>query len=143
MRGDEDASMNAADPAQELLKSGVSLNSLRSRVLNLYVIHGGTSFGFTAGANSGGKGYEPDVTSYDYDAPIDEQGRATTKYYALRDLLAKYRPASDPQPAMPEPVSSMTLQPVPMRAYTSLWANLGTAVESVQPKPMEAYGQDY
>ena len=113
------------------------------RSFNLYVIHGGTSFGFTAGANSGGKGYEPDITSYDYDAPIDEQGRATTKYYALRDLLAKYRPASDPQPAMPEPVSSMTLQPVPMRAYTSLWANLGTAVESVQPKPMEAYGQDY
>ena len=36
---------------------------------NLYVIHGGTNFGFTAGANSGGKGYEPDVTSYDYDAP--------------------------------------------------------------------------
>lgn len=39
------------------------------RSFNLYVIHGGTNFGFTAGANSGGKGYEPDLTSYDYDAP--------------------------------------------------------------------------
>ncbi len=47
---------------------------------NFYVIHGGTNFGFTAGANSGGKGYEPDVTSYDYDAPINEQGRPTSKY---------------------------------------------------------------
>jgi beta-galactosidase len=47
---------------------------------NFYVAHGGTNFGFTAGANSGGKGgYEPDVTSYDYDAPIDEQGNATPK----------------------------------------------------------------
>ncbi len=50
---------------------------------NFYVIHGGTNFGFTAGANSGGKGYEPDVTSYDYDAPVDEQGRATPKYMAF------------------------------------------------------------
>ena len=50
-----------------------------NKSFNLYVIHGGTNFGFTAGANSGGKGYEPDVTSYDYDAPIDEQGEAYTK----------------------------------------------------------------
>ncbi|MFH0991205.1 MAG: beta-galactosidase family protein [bacterium] len=60
------------------------------RGLNFYVIHGGTNFGFTAGANSGGKGYEPDITSYDYDAPINEQGRPTYKYHALRDLIAKY-----------------------------------------------------
>jgi beta-galactosidase len=44
---------------------------------NFYMIHGGTNFGFTAGANSGGRGYEPDVTSYDYDAPVNEQGVAT------------------------------------------------------------------
>ena len=37
---------------------------------NLYMFHGGTNFGFTAGANSGGKGYEPDVTSYDYASPV-------------------------------------------------------------------------
>src|SRR5262249_635765 len=63
---------------------------------NLYVVHGGTNFGFTAGANSGGKGYEPDVTSYDYDAPINEQGRPTDKYFAMRDLISKY--ASVPVP---------------------------------------------
>jgi hypothetical protein len=58
---------------------------------SLYVVHGGTNFGFSAGANSGGKGYEPDVTSYDYDAPINEQGRPTAKYMMLRDLIPSIR----------------------------------------------------
>ena len=54
---------------------------------NFYVIHGGTNFGYTAGANSGGKGYEPDVTSYDYDAPINEQGMTYPKYMLSGILL--------------------------------------------------------
>ena len=50
-----------------------------------FVAHGGTSFGFTAGANDGGEGgYEPDLTSYDYGAPIDEQGRPTKAYQGQR-----------------------------------------------------------
>lgn len=43
--------------------------------INFYMFFGGTNFGFTAGANDGGIGkYEPDLTSYDYDAPMDEAG---------------------------------------------------------------------
>jgi beta-galactosidase len=41
---------------------------------NLYMLHGGTSFGFTAGAND--EPYRPQPTSYDYGAPIDEGGGA-------------------------------------------------------------------
>jgi beta-galactosidase len=59
---------------------------------NFYVICGGTNFGYSAGANSGGKGYEPDVTSYDYDAPITEQGVATRRYFDLRNLIGSYLP---------------------------------------------------
>ncbi len=59
---------------------------------NFYVIHGGTNFAYTAGANSGGKGYEPDITSYDYDAPVNEQGAATPKYMSLRKLIGSYLP---------------------------------------------------
>ena len=55
------------------------------------MFHGGTNFGFTAGANFSDK-YQPDVTSYDYDAPLDEAGRPTPKYFAIRDLLARYQP---------------------------------------------------
>ena len=107
---------------------------------NFYVIHGGTNFGFTAGANSGGKGYEPDVTSYDYDAPINEQGQATSKYSALRDLISKYV-GSLPEP--PKPIPAMDIPEIKMNAYGSVWSNLPKAVNSVQPKPLEAYGQDY
>jgi beta-galactosidase len=130
-----------ARPSTEKLLAEVGFLLENKLSFNLYVVHGGTNFGFTAGANSGGEGYEPDITSYDYDAPIDEQGRPTAKYHALRELLGKYGAGS--LPALPDPVPAMSLPPIPMRAHASLWANLGKAVDSVQPKPMEAYGQDY
>jgi beta-galactosidase len=107
---------------------------------NLYVVHGGTNFGYMAGANSGGKGYEPDVTSYDYDAPINEQGNPTPKYYALRRLLSQY---NSHIPAVPQPVPSMSLPAVHMQAFTTVWQHLPQPVASVQPKTFEAYGQDY
>ncbi|HMK37837.1 MAG TPA: beta-galactosidase family protein, partial [Bacteroidota bacterium] len=110
------------------------------RSFNLYVVHGGTNFGFTAGANSGRKGYEPHITSYDYDAPINEQGRPTAKFFALRDLIARY--AGVPSP-LPEPVPAMDIPPVAMSAWSTVWADLPPPVKSVQPAPFEAYGQDY
>ena len=42
--------------------------------VNLYMGAGGTNFGFQAGANLAGRAYEPDLTSYDYDCPIGEDG---------------------------------------------------------------------
>jgi beta-galactosidase len=50
-----------------------------------YLFDGGTNFGFSNGA----KGYQPVQTTYDYSAPVDELGRVTPKYRALRDLLTK------------------------------------------------------
>jgi len=110
---------------------------------NLYVIHGGTNFGFTAGANSGGKGYEPDITSYDYDAPIDEQGRATPKYYSLRRLIGSYLPKKAKLPPVPDPIPVMTLPEITLTPIASVWDNLPAPVRSVQPEPFEAFGQDY
>jgi len=110
---------------------------------NFYVIHGGTNFGFTAGANSGGKGYEPDLTSYDYDAPIDEQGRATAKYTALRKLIGSYLPRKVKLPPVPEPVSTMSLPEIMTDPFTSVWDNLPQCTRSVQPGSFEEYGQDY
>ena len=110
---------------------------------NFYVIHGGTNFGFTAGANSGGKGYEPDVTSYDYDAPIDEQGRPTAKYMALRNLIGSYLPKGKKLPPIPEPIPSYEIPSIGLTVFSSVWDNLPQPVRSVQPKPFEAYGQDY
>ena len=114
----------------------------RKRSFNLYVLHGGTNFGFWAGANSGGKGYEPDVTSYDYDAPVNEQGRATPKFAALRDLIARYRPDVS-LPSVPADIPAAAIPPIAMKPFASLWKNLPKPIASVQPRPMEAYGQDF
>ena len=109
---------------------------------NFYVAHGGTNFGFTAGANSGGKGYEPDVTSYDYDAPIDEQGRATPKYHALRELIAKHLPAGATLPPVPDPIPAIAVPQFPMTPYASLWDHLPAPITSLHPRPFEMYGQN-
>lgn len=107
---------------------------------NLYVIHGGTNFGFTAGANSGGKGFEPDVTSYDYDAPINEQGLPTAKYYALRKIIGSYQTNSK-LPDLPKPIAVIEIPEIQMKPFASIWDNLPTAVLSAQAKPFEALDQ--
>ncbi len=106
---------------------------------NFYVLHGGTNFGFTAGANSGGKGYEPDITSYDYDAPINEQGNPTYKYFAIRNLMLKHFKNI---PEIPEPIPAMEIPEIKMELYSSIWDNLPKPVNSVQPKPMEMFDQN-
>ena len=110
---------------------------------NLYVIHGGTNFGYTAGANSGGKGYEPDLTSYDYDAPINEQGDTTAKYMALREVIGSYLPKKKKLPKIPAAIPAIAFPAVQLQPYSSIWEHLPAPVASVQPKPFEAYGQDY
>ena len=110
-----------------------------NRSFNLYVVHGGTNFGFSAGANNGGKGgFEPDVTSYDYDAPINEQGQPTPKYFALRNLISKYK---GKLPNLPALIPSLEIPEIKMQLFTSVWDNLPKPLFTVQPKPMESFGQ--
>lgn len=82
---------------KEMLEKGISFS--------LYMTHGGTSFGHWAGANS--PGFYPDVTSYDYDAPINEYGQATPKYWELREMMAKFSDKKLPSvPKTPMPIVS-------------------------------------
>jgi beta-galactosidase len=80
--------------------SAAELNTLLSMgaSVNIYMFHGGTNAGFTNGANDKGI-YEPTVTSYDYDAPLDEAGDPTPKYYAFRDVIAQWAEVPDRVPA--------------------------------------------
>ena len=79
----------------EMLSKGISFS--------LYMTHGGTSFGHWAGANS--PGFAPDVTSYDYDAPINEYGLATPKFWELREMMQKYSDKKLPAvPKAPMPI---------------------------------------
>jgi len=109
---------------------------------NFYVIHGGTNFGYWAGANAfSPTQYQPDVTSYDYDAPINEMGQATPKYVALRNLLGKYLPAKQKLPAIPAAIPVIEIPEIKLTASASVWDNLPAAIQSPQPKPMEMFGQ--
>lgn len=58
----------------------------------MYMVHGGTNFGLTAGANqgSGASDFMGHITSYDYDAPINEQGSTGEKFKALREVFKQY-----------------------------------------------------
>ena len=76
---------------------------------NVYMLHGGTNWGFTSGANWSGQ-YSTDTTSYDYDAPIDEMGRITDKFYIFRDTIKKYLPKDHKLPALPKPINRIAIK---------------------------------
>ena len=72
-----------AKQTEEYIKNNVSFN--------FYMVHGGTNFAFTAGANyDKRRDIQPDLTSYDYDAPISEAGWVTAKYDSIRNVMKKY-----------------------------------------------------
>lgn len=107
---------------------------------NLYVVHGGTNFGFTAGANAfSPTQFQPDITSYDYDAPINEQGRPTDKYFAIRNLISKYVDYKIPE--VPKPIEAIEIPSFQLTPFTSVWKNLPLGISSSQPRPMEDFDQ--
>lgn len=113
----------------------------------LYMAHGGTNFGFYSGANSGANesDYKPDLTSYDYDAPIRESGDVdNAKYKALRRVIAKY--SAMPLPSVPSnnkrtAYGSIKLEKTAFLYDTIDIKNLVDMVESENPASMEATGQ--
>ena len=109
--------------------------------VNIYMFHGGTSFGFMSGSSWTDKQFLPDVTSYDYDAPLDEAGHPTPKFFAYRDILARYAPA--PLPPVPDTPPVVTMPAFALEQTSSLWKNLPQPVKSEDPQPMEHLGQAY
>lgn len=117
--------------------------------LNFYMIHGGTNFGFWAGANVESDGtYMPTITSYDYSSPISEAGDycqpgigGACKFAAVRAVIAAYLGKELP-PAPPPPVIR-AYGAVEMHPVGPLMAAAGPAVISEVPFPMEEYGQKW
>ncbi len=117
---------------KEMLDNNISFS--------LYMTHGGTSFGHWAGANS--PGFAPDVTSYDYDAPINEYGRATDKYWELRGMLQGFS-----EKKLPNPPADIPIQSVPefsVGEYSSIWDLNGVDMhKSEDMKTMEEFDQGW
>jgi beta-galactosidase len=134
--GDNHATTNTEKQVTEyasLLKQGYSVN--------LYMLWGGTSFGWMNGANSNGKNYQPDVTSYDYDAPINERGEPTEKYFKLRDAITQVTGVQPPP--VPSIDRAVTYPIEPVREAASLWDNLPKPILSPRLMTMEELGQSY
>jgi beta-galactosidase len=137
--GGKHATTNLATEAADLdwmLRQGYSVN--------LYMFHGGTSFGWMNGANGAamdGENYEPDVTSYDYNAPLDESGRPTLKYFTFRNIIAEATGTTPP--AVPAVVPTGKLPEFKLEEAVSLWSVLPPPVHSEQIQSMEDLDQAY
>ncbi len=114
------------DGMDEMLSKGISFS--------LYMTHGGTSFGHWAGANS--PGFAPDVTSYDYDAPINEYGQATPKFWELRKMMEKYNDGKK-MPAVPKaPMPIITVPKFELKEFAPFYGNQHL-IPSVNPQTFE------
>ncbi len=130
-----------ARPDTNSLKKEISYLLQHKKSFNFYVIHGGTNFGFTAGANAfSPTQYQPDLTSYDYDAPINEQGRPTAKYFMLRNMIQQYVRYKIPD--VPAPIKTVEIPAIEMKKSYSLWDYTLPVQKSPQPLPIEMYGQN-
>ena len=107
---------------------------------NVYMLHGGTNWGFSSGANWSGQ-YSTDTTSYDYDAPIDEMGRITDKFFIFRDTIQKYLPKDYKLPALPEPTKRIELAEFELNQTASFEQLKKAPVASLKALHMEALGQ--
>jgi beta-galactosidase len=116
----------------------------RGYSVSIYMFHGGTDFGWMNGANSSDAKpamYEPDVTSYDYDAALDESGRPTAKYFAFRDVIAKATGVTPPP--LPEVAPAITIAGFKLTEAVSLWDTLPPPIESPAPLAVEDIGDAY
>jgi beta-galactosidase len=107
-----------------------------------YMIHGGTSFGFMNGANYSDH-YQPQPSSYDFEAPIDEAGRPTSKYFYLREAIARHLGPSETILPVPLANPTMAISRIDLPETASVFDNLPAAVTSSRPLSFEDLDQGY
>lgn len=115
---------------------------LRLGNLNFYMFEGGTNFGFMSGRNGGSK--TADVTSYDYDAPLTEDGQITEKYRLFKEVIGKYKEIQE-VPLTTE-IKRREYGEISCTAKTDLFSALekiSAPVHSNYPLTMEDIGQNY
>jgi beta-galactosidase len=112
--------------------------------INMYMFHGGTTRGYMNGANYNDKSpYEPQISSYDYDAPLDEAGNATPKFMKFREVIAKHLPAGQTLPEVPAKKPVITTPAITFSHSSALFNTLPAAVKSVDPLTFEDLQQAY
>lgn len=112
---------------------------------NFYMLHGGTTFGLWSGANhsEGENGfYQPQTSSYDYDAPISEAGWDTPKYHLIRKTIQQYFP-NEVFPLIPKRNETMEIPAFELTEFAPVIENLNLSIEDTIPQPMEMYDQGF
>lgn len=123
----------AAKELEALLKQGS---------VNFYMFEGGTNFGFMSGRNNDSK--TADVTSYDYDAPLTEDGRITEKYELFKKIISEY--GSFNEIPLTTDIRRKNYGKIPCNGRVSLFSvlnGLSKPIVSSYPLTMEEIGQNY
>ena len=131
MRGDLEQSVKDLDKMLELGH------------VNIYMFEGGTNFGFMNGSNYYDE-LTPDVTSYDYDAVLTEDGQITEKYNRYKEVIQKYREI--PEVHFSTKITRKAYGTLHVQDKVSLFSvinDLSTPVSNSFPQSMEQLGQNY
>ncbi|MBQ6705125.1 MAG: beta-galactosidase [Opitutales bacterium] len=120
------------------------------RSFSVFPVHGGTNFGFTAGANNDprtGGDYHTDLTSYDYGSPINEQGNPTKEYHQYREIILNGLDAAEKKtvPAIPKPIPAMEIKEFTPKFFAPISSNTEKLKNGGKFKDapyFEAFGQN-
>ncbi|WPO84366.1 beta-galactosidase family protein [Chryseobacterium sp. JJR-5R] len=130
------SSEQSARTLDKLLAAGISVN--------MYMFHGGTTRGFMNGANMNKEmPYSPQVSSYDYDAPLDEAGNPTEKFHAFRKVIAGYLPEGQSLPPVPVKKPAIRIPDITLEQYADLFSQLPLPRRSDKPLSFEDLDQAY
>lgn len=111
--------------------------------VNIYMFEGGTNFGFMNGSNYYDE-LTPDVTSYDYDGVLTEDGQITEKYLRYKEVIGKY--TEIPKVEFTTKISRREYGTLKVRDKVSLFYvldDISRPVFSPFPQSMERLGQNY
>ena len=118
---------------QEMIEKNISFS--------LYMTHGGTTFGFWGGANN--PAYSAMCSSYDYDAPISENGQVTPKYMLLREMMQNHLQDGETLADIPQQIKAVSVPEFQLTEMADIFDNLPAAIESEDIKPMEKFNQGW
>lgn len=112
--------------------------------INMYMFHGGSTRDFMNGANFRDSiPFEPQTSSYDYNAPLDEAGNATEKFMAFRSVIQKYLPAGQNLPEVPAAKPSAVLPAITLNQSAAVMSHLGNGKKNIDPLSFEDLNQAY
>ncbi|AOM79440.1 glycoside hydrolase family 35 protein [Pedobacter steynii] len=119
-----------------VLKAGISIN--------MYMFHGGSTRDFMNGANDKDvTPYEPQISSYDYDAPLDEAGNATDKFMKFRAVIQSNLPAGQTLPEVPAAKPAMVIPAIQFSSAIKVKEMLSNPVRNAKPMTFEDLNQAY